>query len=337
LDDFSFGKNLVKETSDARTYENTTPAEAAELTVRLKREIRKAFVGGDRTLNLLLAGVFGGLHVLIEDIPGVGKTTLARSLSLSAGLDFGRVQFTPDLLPGDITGVTVWSQESRTFVFRAGAIMHQFILADEVNRASSRTQAALLEAMQERAVTVDGTTYPLPEPFMVVATQNPVSFTGTFALPEAQIDRFGITLSLGYPTEADEIGILDRFQEETQFEGIEAVCDGSRIGSIRRTVRSLRVDEKVKRFLISVAERTRHHPLLKLGMSPRATQHLMRGCQAHAILEGRSYAIPEDVIEMVEPCLGHRLVPTAEARMENRGVSDILGEIMGRVEKPAGY
>ncbi|HUX50995.1 MAG TPA: AAA family ATPase [Spirochaetia bacterium] len=323
--------------SQSGTNENTTPEEAAELTVKLKKEIRKAFVGGDRTLNLLLAGLFGGLHVLIEDIPGVGKTTLARSLSLSAGLDFGRVQFTPDLLPGDITGVTIWSQESRTFVFRPGAIMHQFILADEVNRASSRTQAALLEAMQEQAVTVDGTTYLLPEPFMVVATQNPVSFTGTFALPEAQIDRFGIALSLGYPAEIDEIGILDRFQDDSQFDRIEAVCEGTRIGSIRNTVRGIRVDEKVKRFLISIADRTRHHPLLKLGMSPRATQHLMRGCQAHAILEGRSYVIPEDVLDMVEPCLSHRLVPTAEARMENRSVSDILSEIMSRVEKPAGY
>ncbi len=315
----------------------TGPETAAVLAASLKTEIRRVFVGGDAVLDLLLAGFFGGLHVLIEDIPGVGKTTLARGLSLSAGMDFGRVQFTPDLLPGDISGVTVWSQESRSFVFKAGAIMHQFILADEVNRASSRTQAALLEAMQEMSVTVDGTTYPLPDPFMVVATQNPLTFTGTFPLPEAQIDRFGLTLSLGYPGEAAEMAILNRYYEESPFSAINPVCDGNEIKAVRSLVRAIRVDDKVKLFLIAIADKTRRHPFLRLGMSPRATQHLMRAAQANAVLQGREYVVPEDVIAVAEPCLKHRLVPTAEARMENKTTSEVVEEIMRTIPKPAGY
>lgn len=315
---------------------NKTGIDTAGLAERVKREVRKAFVGADEPLELLLTGFFGGLHVLIEDIPGVGKTTLARSLAASAGLDFGRIQFTPDLLPGDITGVTVWSQESRSFVFKPGAVMHQFVLADEINRASSRTQAALLEAMQEMSVTVDGVTYPLPAPFTVVATQNPLTFTGTFPLPEAQIDRFGLSISLGYPGEADEIVILDRFHEVDMFRELDTVISPEEVASIRSLCRDVRVDEKIKRFLVDIAERTRKHPLLRLGMSPRATQHLLRASQARAVLRGRDFVIPEDVLQVGEPVLRHRLIATAEARMENKTPSSIVQELLDRVEKPSG-
>ncbi len=314
-----------------------TAERAAQLAAVLKREIRKAFVGSDAVIELLIAGFFGGLHVLVEDIPGVGKTTLARSLAAAAGLDFGRIQFTPDLLPGDITGVSIWSQESRSFVFRAGAIMHQFVLADEVNRASSRTQAALLEAMQEMAVTVDGTTYQLPEPFTVVATQNPLTFTGTFPLPEAQIDRFGLSLSLGYPARSDELEIIDRFHLDSAYDQITAVCDGTEVQKIRRDVRAVRADDKIRHFLLDVAERTRKHPEVRLGMSPRATQHLLRASQARALTAGRDFVVPEDVLDVASASLRHRIVITAEARMENRTAASIVEEIVQRIDKPAGY
>ena len=203
--------------------EKVTSIDMSSIAKNIENEIEKVFVGKKETVELLLTGFFTGLHVLIEDIPGVGKTTLARSLAISAGLDFGRIQFTPDLLPGDITGMTIWNQDKREFVFKEGAVMHQFILADEINRASARTQAALLEAMQERSVTVDGRTYILPEPFFVIATQNPVHFAGTFLLPEAQIDRFGISFSLGYPELENEILILDRFKESDPMQLLSSV------------------------------------------------------------------------------------------------------------------
>ncbi len=316
---------------------NTTHADTAALAERVKKEVRGAFVGSDEPIDLLLTGFFGGLHILIEDIPGVGKTTLAKSLSRSAGLDFGRIQFTPDLLPGDITGVTIWSQESRSFVFKPGAVMHQFVLADEINRASSRTQAALLEAMQEMAVTVDGVTYPLPSPFTVVATQNPLTFTGTFPLPEAQIDRFGLSISLGYPSGTDEMVILDRFHNEELFGSISAVTTPQEVASIRALCREVKVDPRIKGFLVEIAEQTRKHPLLRLGMSPRATQHLMRASQAHAVIRGRDFVVPEDVTAVGEPVLRHRLIATAEARMENKTPAYIVQEILTRVDKPTGY
>ena len=189
--------------------EKTVNTAVSDLARRLRSEVKRAFVGSDETIDTVLIGFLTGLHVLIEDIPGVGKTTLARSLAIASGLDFARIQFSPDLLPGDVTGVTVWSQERRDFVFKSGAIMHQFILADELNRASARTQSALLESMQERSVTVDGTTHPLPQPFFLIATQNPLQFAGTFRLPEGQLDRFGLSVSFGYPSVDQEIAIMD--------------------------------------------------------------------------------------------------------------------------------
>ncbi len=302
----------------------------------LKLMMQRAFVGNDATLDLVLAGFLSGLHVLVEDIPGVGKTTLARSLAKAAGLDYARIQFTPDLLPGDITGVTVWSPEKREFVFKTGAIMHQFILADEVNRASSRTQSALLEAMQERSVTVDGRTYPLPDPFFVVATQNPLNFSGTFQLPEAQLDRFGISLSLGYPGLEDEVTILGRVRNDALIDELEPVTTPDIIMALRREVREVRVDRRIEEYAVRIADRTRKSESLKLGMSPRATGHLVLAAQARAYLSGRDYVVPEDVVEIVVPVVQHRLIPTAQSRLENATPTGILMKIVSEVPKPSG-
>jgi MoxR-like ATPase len=308
----------------------------ATIASKLQEQIAKVFVGKGNEIELLLAGFLSGLHVLIEDIPGVGKTTLARTLAVSAGLDYGRIQFTPDLLPGDITGVTVWSQESHDFVYKTGAIMHQFILADEINRASSRTQSALLEAMQERAVTVDGTTYPLMEPFFVVATQNPLNFAGTFQLPEGQLDRFGLALSIGYPAHDEEVTILDRFKEENPLEVLTPVISGDDVIDAREQIRHVRVDRKIKDFLVSIAGKTRQNRFLRLGMSPRSSQHLFLASQAAAYINGRDYVVPEDVLDMVTPVLRHRLILSAEARMENKTPEAIIQSVLDGMPVPAG-
>lgn len=308
----------------------------AGIATKLKDQIAKVFVGKSNEIDLLLAGFLSGLHVLIEDIPGVGKTTLARTLAVSAGLDYGRIQFTPDLLPGDITGVTVWSQEKHDFVYKTGAIMHQFILADEINRASSRTQSALLEAMQERAVTVDGTTYPLLEPFFVVATENPLNFAGTFQLPEGQLDRFGLSISIGYPRHEEEVEILDRFKEENPLEVLTPVIAGEDVIDARNAVRRVRVDRKIKDFVVSIAGKTRQNRFLRLGMSPRSSQHLFLASQGAAFMHGRDYVIPEDVLEMVAPVLRHRIILSAEARMENKTPDAIIQSILDGMPVPAG-
>jgi MoxR-like ATPase len=311
----------------------TNPVEYAQ---KLEDHIGSVFVGNQKAVHTLVLGFLSDLHVLIEDIPGVGKTTLARSLAKSAGLDFGRIQFTPDLLPGDILGMTVWSAEKREFVFREGAIMHQFILADEINRASARTQSSLLEAMQEGSVTVDGTTYPLPQPFFVLATQNPVTFAGTFHLPEAQTDRFGLSLSVGYPTSENETTILDRFKEENPLDELDSIGGSSEVVEIRQQVRKLHVDAKIKAFLVEIANRSRHSTKIKLGMSPRATQHLLLASQAEALLKGRDYILPEDVLSVVSSVLAHRIVLSAEARMENLTPVQVIERIVSSVSIPAG-
>jgi len=298
--------------------------------------ISTIFVGKELQVRLLLVGFFSGLHVLIEDIPGVGKTTLARSLAGSVKLDFGRIQFTPDLMPGDVVGMTIWSQEKREFVYKPGAVMHQFVLADEINRTSPRTQSALLEAMEEGAVTVDGTTYILPEPFFVVATQNPVYMIGAFPLPEAQLDRFGISFSLGYPPPDDEKEILTRFQVEDPLSGIQAVCSPEDIKSLRRGSREVYVDEKIKDFIVQMTGETRRNSLVKLGLSPRASQHLMLASQTRALMEGREFVIPEDVLEMAQPVLSHRLVLSPEARMDNKTQHQVIESTKSRVPIPTG-
>ena len=287
-------------------------------------------------MRTLLTGFFAGLHVLIEDIPGVGKTTLARSLARSTGLDFGRIQFTPDLLPGDILGMTVWDIQGREFRFKEGAIAHQFILADEINRASPRTQTALLEAMQENAITVDGTTFVLPEPFFVLATQNPVSFAGTFQLPEAEADRFGLSFSLGYPAHHEEQEILNRFRVADPEDSLSPVCGDNEILKVRRQVRTVHAGPRIIDYLVRLAAASRESTYLRMGMSPRATQHLLLAAQAEALLSGRDFVIPEDVQRIAPPVLRHRLYLTAEARMESLTPDRLIARLLEGVKAPSG-
>ena len=275
-------------------------------------------------------------HVLIEDVPGVGKTTLARSLAKSVGLDFGRIQFTPDLLPGDVIGMTIWSAEKKEFLFKAGAIMHQFVLADEINRASPRTQSSLLEAMQEQSVTVDGQTYDLPQPFFVIATQNPMSFLGAFALPEGELDRFGISFTLGYPGEQDETLILERFQERDPLDNLQPAVDYREVVEIRSMVRRVFVSEKVKHFIVGISKASRGNRNIKLGLSPRATLHLLIAAQATALLTKRQFVIPEDVITIAPYVLEHRLVLSSEAQINNVTPREVVAKILQAIPIPAG-
>lgn len=310
--------------------------EKKEKIKRIADTISKVFVGKEEVIRVMLTGFISGLHVLIEDVPGVGKTTLARTLAAGVGHDFSRIQFTPDLLPGDVVGMTVWSQEKKDFIYKKGAIMHQFVLADEINRASPRTQSSLLEAMQEESVTVDGRTYRLPEPFFVVATQNPSDFIGTFHLPESELDRFGISFSIGYPHIDDEREILSRFQTESPLTGLESVTGPGEILQIRKLVRLIFVSDKVKGFIIEIANRTRSNQYVRLGASPRASRHLQLAAQARAFLEGREFVIPEDIVEVTVPVLVHRIILSSQARMEGRTPGDIIEKILRECKIPTG-
>ncbi len=290
--------------------------ELAGTVYRIEENISRVIVGKERQIRLLTLGLCSGLHVLIQDIPGMGKTTLARSLAKSVNMDFARIQFTPDLIPGDIVGMTVWNPEKQSFSYREGAIMHQFILADEINRASPRTQSSLLEAMQEGSVSVEGVTYKLPRPFFLVATRNPENFTGIFPLPEGQLDRFGISFSMGYPTQKEETEILERFKTENPLEVLEPVCDGETILKIRKTVRSIFIKDEVEEYLINIIGKTRTGTTFRYGASPRASQHLLLAAQTNAFLEGRAFVIPEDIRYCAPYVLPHRLKLSAESMTE---------------------
>jgi MoxR-like ATPase len=312
------------------------PYRYAEHMRKVAANISKVFVGKEAQIHTLLTAFSAGLHVLIEDVPGVGKTTLARCLAVSTGLDFGRIQFTPDLLPGDITGMTIWSPEKREFLYKEGALMHQFVLADEVNRASPRTQSSLLEVMQEGSVTVDGRTYNLPQPFFVIATQNPTSFLGAFPLPEGELDRFGVSFSLGYPDGENEMEILSRFQESDPLGELQPVCTPEIVLGTRAAIRRIHVAGNVKRFIAEIASETRSSSHLKLGMSPRASQHLMLAAQAEAFFRARDFVVPEDVLSLAPAVLTHRLILSGEARMEGIDPRQIVNRILGKVGIPTG-
>jgi MoxR-like ATPase len=303
---------------------------------KVRETITEVFVGRPETVRSLLTGFVSGLHVLIEDVPGVGKTTLARSLAASVGMDFTRVQFTPDLLPGDITGMTIWDQEKKDFVFKPGAIMHEFVLADEINRASPRTQSSLLEAMQDQSVSVDGKTYRLPDPFFVVATQNPSDFIGAFHLPEGELDRFGVALSIGYPLSSEEKTILSRFEADQPLARIRPVMSPAEVSEARRDVRKVRVADPVKDYIVQIANKTRASRYVRLGASPRASLHLQIAAQGYAFIDGRSFVIPEDVIAVATPVLAHRVILSAEARMENKSPAAVVAQIVKECEIPAG-
>jgi len=294
-------------------------------------------VGKERQVRLLILGLCSGLHSLIQDIPGVGKTTLARSLAKSVGLDFARIQFTPDLLPGDIVGMTVWNPEKFSFVYREGSVMHEFILADEINRASPRTQSSLLEAMQDGSVSVEGVTYELPEPFFLVATRNPENFTGIFPLPEGQLDRFGLSFSMGYPSPEEEVKILNRFKAENPLERLKPVCSSKLITTIRRAVRSIYIKAEIENYLVQLTGKTRTSGIFRYGASPRASQHLLLAAQTNAFMEGRNFVIPEDIRFCAPYVLSHRLSLSAESITEIPDTQTAVRKVIDSIPVPTGF
>ncbi|MBI2909855.1 MAG: AAA family ATPase [Chloroflexi bacterium] len=273
-------------------------------------------------------------HLLIEDVPGVGKTMLAKSLACSVGCTFKRIQFTPDLLPSDITGVSVFSQMNDDFEFRPGPIMAQIVLADEINRATPKSQSALLECMEERQVTVDGVTYKMPQPFLVMATQNPIEYEGTFPLPEAQLDRFLMRVNLGYPALDDEIAIIERQERSHPIEDLCQVASASEILDLQEEVKRIHVDPMVKRHIVTIVEATRCHPAVYLGASPRGSLALFRSAQAMALIRRRDFVIPDDVKALAEATLSHRLIVSPSARMKDIHGRTVIAEIMDSIAVP---
>ena len=303
---------------------------------RVVANIEKVIVGKRSTVELALVGLLCQGHLLIEDVPGVGKTVLARSLARSLGCRFSRIQFTPDMLPSDVTGVSIFNQAEREFEFRAGPIMAQIVLSDEINRATPKTQAALLEAMEERQVTVDGVTHQLPRPFMVLATQNPIEYEGTFPLPEAQLDRFLVRVQLGYPAPEDEIEILDRQQFRHPLETLEQMVTVEELTRMQEAIKQVYVAPPIKRYIVTLARQTREHPDVYLGASPRGSLALYRSAQAWAAMQGRDFVLPDDVKLLVGPTFSHRLILGPAARLRDLDADQVVEEIKSSVPVPGG-
>ena len=301
---------------------------------QLRENIQKVIVGKDDVINLTLVAVLCEGHILLEDVPGIGKTTLVRALAASLGCSFRRIQFTPDLLPSDVTGLSWFNQKEQIFEFRPGPVLSQVVLADEINRATPRTQSALLEAMQERQITVDGVTRPLPRPFLVMATQNPVELEGTFPLPEAQIDRFLLRVVIGYPSEKEESAILDRFRANDPLPELESVTHSQQILDLQEERRQIRVEATIRDYIVAIARATRGHPEIDLGASPRATLALYWAAQAWAAIQGRSYVLPDDVKYMSPHVLTHRLMISPQAQLRGRQPSELVGDIVEAVPVP---
>jgi MoxR-like ATPase len=307
-----------------------------EFADRLIANIEKVIVGKRATVDLAVASLLCQGHLLIEDVPGVGKTMLARSLARSLGCSFSRIQFTPDMLPSDVTGVSIYNQVTREFEFRPGPVLAQIILADEINRATPKTQAALLEAMEERQVTVDGVTHLLPRPFMVQATQNPIEYEGTFPLPEAQVDRFLMRIRLGYPSKEDEISILERQQFQHPIQELEQVVSFEELLANQEAIKSIYVAPAIKRYIVDLTHNTREHNEVYLGASPRGSLALFRTCQARAAMTGREYVLPDDVKALAVPTLAHRVILGPGARLRDLSAQQIVEEILNGIPAPGG-
>jgi len=305
-----------------------------ETSDRIIANIEKVIVGKRRVIELALVALLCEGHILIEDVPGIGKTTLAKAIARSLGCTFQRIQFTPDLLPSDVTGISFFNQKKQEFEFRPGPILAQIVLADEINRATPRTQSALLEAMQERQITVDGETRPLPRPFLVLATQNPIELEGTFPLPEAQIDRFLMRIKLGYPSEEEENSILLRFESADPLQDLEPVVSAGELVESQRARSQVRVEESLRHYIVQVARATRNHEAVQLGVSPRGTLSLYKAAQALAAVRGRDYVIPDDVKELAAPVLTHRIIVSPQTRLRGRTPEHIMQETVDSVPVP---
>ncbi len=300
----------------------------------IKENVAKVIVGKDDVIEMCLVALLCEGHVLLEDVPGIGKTTLAKALARSIGCSFRRIQFTPDLLPSDVTGILYFNQKTQEFEFRQGPIMAQVVLADEINRATPRTQSALLEAMQERQVTVDVETMSLPRPFVVLATQNPIELEGTFPLPEAQVDRFLMKVALGYPSEPDENAILLRYEREDPLDKLAPVVEAEDLLAMQKQVREVLVEESVRDYVVKVVRATRTHAAVELGVSPRGTLALYRTAQALAALRDRQFVIPDDVKYLAPPVLTHRIIISPQTRLRGRRPEEVMAEIVETVPVP---
>jgi len=301
---------------------------------RIVENVAQVIIGKRNEIRLTVLGLLCQGHILIEDVPGVGKTMLARALAKSIGASFSRIQFTPDMLPSDVTGVSVFNQSTREFQFRPGPIMSQIVLTDEINRATPKTQAALLEAMEERQVTVDGNTYPLEEPFLVIATQNPIEYEGTFPLPEAQLDRFMMRIRLGYPSPQEEIAMLDSQQYEHPLQGLQQIVSVQDLIAAQHAVREVYLNHDIKNYIVNLVTTTRQHPDVYLGASPRGALALYRTAQARAALAGRDYVIPDDVKALAEATLAHRIIVGPNARIKDISATSIVHSILSTVPVP---
>ena len=300
----------------------------ADTAARIRDNVQLAIVGKDEVIEYTLAALFSAGHILVEDVPGIGKTTLARSLAYSLDCEFRRIQFTPDLMPSDITGIHYYNQHNGQFEFRPGPVISQVVLADEINRATPRTQSALLEAMAERQVTVDQDTVQLPAPFLVLATQNPIELEGTFPLPEAQIDRFLLRLRLGYPSEDDETAMLERFEDADPLGSLGPVASADDVLRIQALVRQVYIDPVLRNYLVQVIRATREHPDVELGASPRATLGLYRCAQALAGIRGQEYVTPDDIKTLATPALAHRIILKSMARLRERSQESVVNEVL---------
>ena len=309
-------------------------ARVAEAVSRVKENIGRVLVGKDDVVELTLAAVLSGGHILVEDVPGIGKTTLARSLAGSLDCEFRRIQFTPDLMPSDITGIHYYNQRSGEFEFRPGPVIAQVVLADEINRATPRTQSALLEAMGERQLTIDEVTVALPAPFLVIATQNPIELEGTFPLPEAQLDRFLIKLQVGYPDEEQEGEMLLRFDNADPLGDLSPVATGPEILEYQAVTQRVYVDPVLRNYTVRITQATREHPEVELGASPRATMGLYRCSQALAVMRGREYVTPDEIKQLAPYALGHRIILKSQARLRERTTDVIIQEVLEQVTVP---
>ena len=306
------------------------------LSEQVIENVERVIVGKTEAIRLTLVGLLCQGHILIEDVPGTGKTMLAKSIARSIGCSFNRIQFTPDMLPSDVTGVSIFNQKTHEFEFRPGPVMAQIVLTDEINRATPKTQAALLEAMEERQITVDGQTHPLPEPFLVLATQNPIEYEGTFPLPEAQMDRFLLRIHIGYPENRDEIRMLEGQQIRHPIEDLGQVVSLEELLEAQRAVRHVTISDDIKRYIVDLVDATRSHPEVYLGASPRGSIALFRASQALAGMQGRDFVLPDDVKRMAVPALAHRLIVGSAARIREVDAREIVQELLERLPVPGG-